>query len=730
MKYALPLVVFVAALALVTASVVFTLDRGPVQRTPVGNEVSYWDAARQAASGAAAPAALAGYPSPVYPRLLAPLASDDVGAVRRARRVLTAVFLPLIGILVMAAAWRRAGPWPGVIAGLAAAAAGPLALAAGTFTPAVPALVLALATVVALDGRRNLVSWAVAGLLVGVAFRFSLEIAWTLAAALTVAAILRPRETAAPAALRAAAPLLFLAVTLGTSAGIGRIAQTHDAAPSWSGIEIYRGHRSGASGVDPRRGDGDAEAWWGLRDFVRQASNETGARMTPAAAGSYWGGRGLKAAVTHPLGEIRRTGVKLLATLSGDPLARDVSPAFLRDNTEAPGLAVSVWIGRILLPLGLVGLILGRRRTGAILWAAASTGIVAGIITYAQADTRLLTLAVLAVGLGLFVEAMLQASVRTRLAGAAGAAAAVAVFGLWPAFGGIPGNGITGQDYFQLGALYDREGRGSAAMHEYEHAMRMNPGNPYPELAIASMLARDNVMEEASKELVALQRKNPDFVPGLSALARTYEHQERWPEAAAVYGHLIQLDPTNPEYYNNLATVDVQIGYYDQAIIALQKALAIDPGYATAKANLAGLQERGLAPGGAPGDSLAAAQERILDYIRRGDAAGAENELQAAKARFGTGHPEIAYIEGTLRLATGHPQEAVKALEPIRTRMGKNVIYLNNLAAAYAQSGELEKARATWKEALEIQPNNERIRRSLAGVEAAIDSSKTGKGSR
>ncbi len=737
MKRILPLILFAVGVAALTAFAARSLDRGPFERTPVGTESAYWTAAAQVASGTANPAALNLLPSPIYPRLLAPLASDDARAPRRAHRALTAIFVPLIAILVLVLAWKRTGPWIALVAGLGATVAAPVALNAGAFSPSVPAGVAALAALVVLDRTRHGGGWLAAGLLIGLSAALEPPLGWSLGFLLLVLALVRPgrgrRVVAAPlfAVAWTGAALVALAVS-----GAG----SH--LPLVSGVDAYRGNRAEATGVAPRRAGEDARRYWIRQDFVLELERERQEPVGFRTAEEVWGGRAVKEALVHPLATLKRLGVKTLAVFQGDPLPRDVSAAFLIQRTEGRELPVAVWIGRILLPLGLVGLVLAWRRAGGVLWAGALSGLLATILTYAEPDDRMVTVAALLVGAALFVRILVRAGTRARLTALAGGLAAVAIWGIWPVHGGVPGMGITAEDYFELGQVYDAEKRGSSAIREYERSLGMAPGNPYPRLALAAMLARDNVFEEATRELESLRADHPDFVPGLQALVHLYENQKRFSDAANVYGDLIRLDPVNPEYYNNLGTVFVQIGYYDQAVRALEAAVRIAPGYAVARDNLNSLRERGLASGppepSTPGstadststaaeDPVIAAQREILGYMQNGDTLGAERALDEAYQRLGRDRPELVYFDGTLNLIRGHSAEAARLLASVHDSMGNNPFYLNNLAAAYASSGQLEKARETWQEAIKLQPSNLRFQQSLQRVQAAIDSAHAGR---
>ncbi len=731
MKRIIPLAVFAAGVVALTTVTVLSVDRGPFERTPVGSELAYWDAARQVASSGAPPAQLNVHPSPIYVRALAVLASDDPSAAPRAHRILTAVFLPLIALGVLGLAWKRSGPWAASAAGILAAAAGPLVMSAGAFSPAIPAALLGLAALLVLDGKRTAASWAVAGLLVGLAGRLDATLGWSLGLILLVLALFasgrgRGRRSRLPAVL------LFLGLWVGGSAAAGALAGIPDVLPTVRGVDVYRGNRAEASGVEPQRGDRDEKSWWVRRDFTREAGRVENRAVTPGQTDRYWAGQALRDTFSHPLSTLKRIGVKVLATFTGEPLPREVSAAFLRDRVEGGWLDVVTWAGRILIPLGLVGLILDRRKAGGLLWAGALSGLLAALLTTADADTRQLTVMALLAGFALFVTAALKTPARTRIAAVAGGLAAIAIWGLWAPAGAVPGLGITGQDVFQLGSVYDREKRGSAALREYERSLRLDPANPYPRFALAAMLVRDNVNEEATRELESLRADHPDFVPGLMALARLYEHQQDWRGAANVYGDLLKLDPVNAEYWNNLGTLDAQMGLYDQSALAFQRALQLNPAYDVARSNLQSLRDQGLILGGegapadtaaamAPADSLRLIQERVLGLIQSRDFEGADKVLQDAYRRMGR-RPELVYADGTLKLVWGKPREAAELFESIYPRMKQNQFYLNNLAAAYAAIGELRKAEKTWKEALAIQPANVRIQQSLARVQARIDS--------
>ena len=692
-----------------------SVDLGPFDRAPVGLEARYWTEATTVA-GAEGTASL-GSPQ-FYSKMLSPVASTEIGSVRRARRTLTRVFLPLFALSAFALTYRRVGWRPATVAGVGSLIAGPMVLSAGTFTPAVPAAILALLALVILDGSRGLASWGLTGALLGIAAWFHPGIAWSLGVLLLGKSFF---------ARKTSKPLLNGAVLVGgwgVVVFLGSVLNlTSPTLPLISGIDVYRGHHQHASGVIPRRGDRNDSRWWGYGDYLREASRRKNRQLDMNDANPYWAGQAIRSLTRHPLAEIKRTATRTFAVFQGDPLPRTVGVEFLKVQGQGWGLDVFLWAGRLLIPLGLWGLLCSRRRAGWILWAGTLSGFLAAAITFSDADSRLVTLVCLLSGLGLLVDRVHQSRGKSLIRVLGGAVIAVGIWGFLPALGANPAMGISSDDHFQLGILYDREQRGSAAMREYERSLRLDSSNPYPRLAIAGMLARDNINKEATHELEVLRERHPDFVPGLTGLARLFQNQERWDEAAAVHGHLIELEPYNAEHWNNLGTMYVQIGYYEQAVRALESAIALSPNYVTAIENLDGLRRAGLAPGLPQGaDPIRIAQENILNLIRAQNLTGARSALQQAYEQFGRDRIEFIFVEGTLDLVALDHERAITLFESIRDRMGNNVILLNNLGAAYRGTGQLEKAKEVYEAGLKLHPSNELMRASLAQVEAALDS--------
>ena len=106
------------------------------------------------------------------------------------------------------------------------------------------------------------------------------------------------------------------------------------------------------------------------------------------------------------------------------------------------------------------------------------------------------------------------------------------------------------------------------------------------ELQDVKALLRDgNLTEALVKANKALSKRENDaamqFVKGL-----VLSEQKKTGEAIEVFSKLTHDHPDYPEPYNNLAVLFATSGQYRKARIALETALKLNPGYATAQENL------------------------------------------------------------------------------------------------------------------------------------------------
>jgi tetratricopeptide (TPR) repeat protein len=88
------------------------------------------------------------------------------------------------------------------------------------------------------------------------------------------------------------------------------------------------------------------------------------------------------------------------------------------------------------------------------------------------------------------------------------------------------------------------------------------------------------------QELEAVLARTPEHYAALFLKARLLQKAERRDEAEKVYQRLIEINPSRPEAYNNLAVLRVAAGDMAGAQSFLEKAIRANPSYATVYDNL------------------------------------------------------------------------------------------------------------------------------------------------
>jgi tetratricopeptide (TPR) repeat protein len=168
-------------------------------------------------------------------------------------------------------------------------------------------------------------------------------------------------------------------------------------------------------------------------------------------------------------------------------------------------------------------------------------------------------------------------------------------------------------------------------------------------------------------------------------------------ESAAAYKRAIRNDPNNAEYIHSLAAVHINGGAFKQALEALAEAIRLSP-------------------------------KNSRYYCSRGLVQMGLKEVRAAIRDFNTAvalDPNNAHAHFLLADAYSNPDdptypssfEAVEHAElAVKLTESRNPQYLMGLARAYRVARQYEKAVATAKKAIALDPNPE-YRRELGLIE-------------
>lgn len=260
--------------------------------------------------------------------------------------------------------------------------------------------------------------------------------------------------------------------------------------------------------------------------------------------------------------------------------------------------------------------------------------------------------------------------------------------------------------YQLANALFDA-GNAQEAIPLYREALRQRPDEHYIRVNLADALAEIDQLEEAASLYLETLRREPTHLPALLSYADLLLRQSQTEKAIEVYERAVQLDPSNTTARTNLGVTLAQEGRYGDAEKHLAEAAALEPDSAEAHFNLGLVQRDG-------GNSKAAVESfRTALRLR-------PNLIEAAH--------QLARILATDEDATVRDAaEAVRLAEQLcaLTRR-RHPVYLQTLAAAYAEAGEFAKAVQAAKEAAAIA-RDAKAEKLLRDVEAQLRQYEAGK---
>ncbi|RPH67080.1 MAG: PEP-CTERM system TPR-repeat protein PrsT, partial [Burkholderiales bacterium] len=213
------------------------------------------------------------------------------------------------------------------------------------------------------------------------------------------------------------------------------------------------------------------------------------------------------------------------------------------------------------------------------------------------------------------------------------------------------------------------------------------------------------------EQAVALDSAN---VQADIALVMAHLRERQYDKALAAVGRLEKKEPKNPVSASLRGAVLSARGDIKGARSAFEQALALDPAYFPAAANLAAFDLRDNRPGDArqryrsvlakdPKNSQAAVAVALLTAHTGGPREQVLDELKQAREA----NPEaVLPILATARylIETGAPKDAIPMLQEAANRNTENTQILDVLATGFVRSGQRAQAISTWEKILRLDP--------------------------
>jgi protein O-GlcNAc transferase len=231
-----------------------------------------------------------------------------------------------------------------------------------------------------------------------------------------------------------------------------------------------------------------------------------------------------------------------------------------------------------------------------------------------------------------------------------------------------------------LGVVLQNQGKFAEALDAYDRAIKLRPGDIEAAYNRAVALQQHGRRDEAESAYRDILRQSPNRFVYLN-LGSLLQEQGRADEALAAIDAALALDPSYAEGHFNRGILLAQQGRLDEAIDAYQKAVRLRPDFAEAATN-AGI---------------------VLQELGRWDEAGAAFE-HAAKLRPAA--PEPHNNLGIVLLARGQPAEAVTAFQRALTLKPDYAEAFYNLGNAWRELGKPEGAIAAYSQALRLRSDD------------------------
>lgn len=295
--------------------------------------------------------------------------------------------------------------------------------------------------------------------------------------------------------------------------------------------------------------------------------------------------RVLEFAVHSPVRFLGGLGAKALALIASRELPRNVDVYLFRPESWV--LKAGIWrVGFFgfpfgaLLPLAVLGGIVGRRRIAWPLWLMLFSYGAVLVVVFVVGRYRIALVPVLAVlaARGLtFISDSVQARKWTLPWAATIAVAVSVVLTIAPWRFCAERNDMWPEVVYLLASAHQRRGELDSAEKGYRDAIRLRPTYFEAQHDLGRLLSDQNRFAEAAAELKEAARLRPFHAPLLIDLGVALGRSGDLPGAVEVLQEALRLRPDDPVIYNDLGMVDVSRRDFESASAQFQKALELDP---------------------------------------------------------------------------------------------------------------------------------------------------------
>jgi len=285
-----------------------------------------------------------------------------------------------------------------------------------------------------------------------------------------------------------------------------------------------------------------------------------------------------------------------------------------------------------------------------------------------------------------------------------------------------------------LGDINFRKGVWTFAISEYKTALELDSTLTSAYLKIGESFFQSADLTEAVRNFKEYVRRAPADTFSLYRLARIFEASKNPAEAAFFYQKLTEQRPNNGEYWFGYGRAEYELGKYDQAGEALEKAIALGTKVAESYGMLAKIYHQNKqyykadsaytryeAAFGLPNDpEYWIDKGKVMFKIAESDPAFIARAIDAFDTAIKLDSNNIAAYEYA-GIARYYKQDYKGAIPFMKRKVelagaDVNVNTLRNLAICYLKTEQYDIAAATLESALKLKPDDAVMRQMLGNI--------------
>jgi tetratricopeptide (TPR) repeat protein len=264
------------------------------------------------------------------------------------------------------------------------------------------------------------------------------------------------------------------------------------------------------------------------------------------------------------------------------------------------------------------------------------------------------------------------------------------------------------------------------ALSNYQAAVKFDPNNEDLLLRIAIGLLQEKKLDEALALVEDLSRRHPESERAQLVLALLYRAADKNEQVEKVYRRLIEMAPTKPEVYVELASLYVNDQREAQAVKLLDQGLRKSTNHVDLLRMLGGIYLRRLTDDKRKADESKNRQLAIRTLEQAADIATNDlpilfqlgdlyiRDQRASKAvecfeRIEAIDPDNLQIRQKLAmsfLAMGDSDKAIASLEELSLKSPGNALLYSYLGELYSEKGDKDRAATNFVKAAEIRPQD------------------------